>query len=125
MIQVTDNEFEDLIGQSLDELPEKYVSRLLQHVVVTWEYEPSPQQRQTLHLRRNDTLFGLYEGLPLTQRYSGADKILPDKITIFKSPIEHFCNDMHELKEQIKKTVWHEMAHYFGLDHKRIHELGD
>lgn len=113
-----------MIGQALDELPEEYVSRLLQHVVVTWEDEPSAEQRQSLKLRHNDSLFGLYEGLPLTQRYSGADKIIPDKITIFKDPILAYCRDMAELKDQIKKTVWHEMAHYFGLDHDRIHELG-
>jgi len=122
---ITDQEFEDLIGQALDELPEKYVSRLLQHVVVTWEYQPSPEQRVKLQLANNQTLFGLYEGIPLTQRYVGGAPVLPDKITIFKLPIVSFSHDMASLKEQIKKTVWHEMSHYFGLDHERIHELGD
>lgn len=124
-MDISDEQFEDLIGQALDELPEKYVSRLLKHVVVTWEYEPSPEQRHQLKLRHNETLFGLYEGLPLTQRYIAGEKILPDKITIFKHPIVGHSHDMTSLKEQIKKTVWHEMSHYFGLDHQRIHELGD
>jgi predicted Zn-dependent protease with MMP-like domain len=124
MLHISDDEFANLIGQSLDELPEKYVSRLLQHVVVTWEDDPSPAQRQQLQLRNNETLFGLYEGLPLTQRYVGGDKLLPDKITIFKNPILYHCQDMAQLKEQIKKTLWHEMAHYFGLNHRQIHERG-
>ena len=125
MIQVSDQEFESLIGQALDELPEKYVKRLLEHVVVTWDYQPSPEQRQHLKLRHDQSLFGLYQGVPLTQRYVGGTPVLPDKITIFKQPLEHYCDDLPTLKEQVKKTVWHEMAHYFGLDHKRIHELGD
>jgi predicted Zn-dependent protease with MMP-like domain len=124
MLEISDEAFEDMIGQALDELPEEYVKRLLEKVVVTWEYEPSPEQREELKLRHGDSLFGLYEGLPLTQRYVGGDKITPDKITIFKHPIVGYCHDMAELKDQIKKTVWHEMAHYFGLDHPRIYELG-
>jgi predicted Zn-dependent protease with MMP-like domain len=124
MLNISDDEFATLIGKALDELPEKYVSRLLQHVVVTWEDEPSAEQRQKLHLRQDQSLFGLYEGLPLTQRYVGGDKIIPDKITIFKQPMLQHCHDLPALHEQIKKTVWHEMAHYFGLDHPRIHQLG-
>jgi predicted Zn-dependent protease with MMP-like domain len=124
-MEIPDEEFEALIGQALDELPEKYVSRLLKHVVVTWDYDPTPEQRHKLQLRHNQTLFGLYEGVPLTQRYVGGSPILPDKITIFKGPIVGYSHDLTSLKEQIKKTVWHEMSHYFGLDHKRIHELGD
>jgi predicted Zn-dependent protease with MMP-like domain len=124
MMQVSDKEFEKLLGQALDELPEKYVSRLLEHVVVTWDYEPSPEQRERLKLRRDQSLFGLYEGLPLTQRYVGGTKILPDKITIFKQPMLEHCADLEALHGQVKKTLWHEMAHYFGLDHQQIHEKG-
>ncbi len=123
-MQVSDEDFEKLIGQALDQLPEKYVSRLLQDVAVTWADEPTAEQRQELKLRHNQSLFGLYEGLPLTQRYSGANKLTPDKITIFKLPMLAYCHDMAELQDQIKKTVWHEMAHYFGLDHPQIHKLG-
>lgn len=123
MLEISDDEFTRLIGEALDELPQEYVRRLLQDVAVTWEYDPSPEQRVQLRLRGNETLFGLYEGLPLTERYNGATKITPDKITIFKNPIVIYAHDQASLKDQIKRTVWHEMAHYFGLDHKRIHEL--
>lgn len=123
-MHIDDEQFEELIGQSLDELPQDYVQRMLEHVAVTWADEPSPDQREQLKLRHDQTLFGLYEGVPLTQRYSGGTPVVPDKITIFKGPILAFCHTMPELKEQIKKTVWHEMAHFFGLDHPRIYELG-
>lgn len=123
MLDVSDDMFMELIGEALDSLPEKYTSRLLEDVAVTWSEEPTAEQRIELKLRHGETLFGLYEGLPLPQRYSGSTKLTPDKITIFKHPMLEYCRDMAELKEQIRHTLWHEMAHYFGLDHPRIHEL--
>jgi predicted Zn-dependent protease with MMP-like domain len=122
-MDISEDDFTKLIGQALDELPQEYVQRMLKDVAVTWEDEPSEEQRQQLNLRGNQTLFGLYEGLPLSQRYNGAGKITPDKITIFKTPITHASQNDYQLKDQIKNTVWHEMAHYFGLNHDRIHEL--
>lgn len=122
MIEISDQQFEDLIGQALDELPEEYVKRLLANVAVTWADEPTLEQRQKLNLRDDQSLFGLYEGLPLTERYSGSNKITPDVITIFKIPITGYSHDMASLKNQIKRTVWHEMAHYFGLNHDQIAE---
>lgn len=123
-MEISDEQFENLIGTALDELPPEYVERLLKDVAVTWAYEPSEEQREQLKLRHGQSLFGLYEGIPLTQRYTGGAPVLPDKITIFKHPIQQYCHTMDELKDQIKKTVWHEMAHFFGLDHDRIYELG-
>lgn len=123
-MEISDDQFEAMIGQALDELPPEYVERLLKDVAVTWAYEPSEEQREQLKLRHGQSLFGLYEGVPLTQRYTAGTPVLPDKITIFKYPIQQYCHTVDELKDQIKKTVWHEMAHFFGLDHPRIHELG-
>lgn len=123
MIDVSEDEFTQLIGEALDALPQEYVQRLLKDVAVTWENEPSPEQREQLKLRGNQTLFGLYEGLPLPQRYNGFTKLTPDKITIFKGPITAASHDLYSLRDEIKHTVWHEMAHYFGLDHDKIHEL--
>ena len=123
MVDISDQQFEALIGQALDELPQEYVKRLLKDVAVTWLDDPTPEQRVQLKLRSDQSLFGLYEGLPLTQRYSGMTKITPDKITIFKHPIMQHTHDYDSLKDQIKRTVWHEMAHYFGLDHPAIYDL--
>lgn len=123
MISITDEQFQAMVDQALTELPQDYVSRMRQTVAILWQDEPTPAQRQQLKLRGNQTLLGLYEGLPLPQRYSGYTKITPDTITIFKNPIVQRSNTMSELKEQIKHTVWHEMAHYFGLNHDQIHSL--
>lgn len=118
----TDKAFSKLIGQALDELPEKYTSRL-NNVLITYEDEPTAQQRQKLKLRCNQTLFGLYEGIPLTARGNNYNLVLPDKITLFKLPLFYNSKNEADFKAQIKHTLWHEIAHYFGLDHSRIHKL--
>ncbi len=122
MFIVTNKEFEALINQSLDELPKKYVTRL-DNLAITVEDEPSEEQRQKLHLHFGQTLYGLYEGIPLTQRGIGYNLVLPDKITIFKKPLEQSSSSYDDLKAQVKHTLWHEIAHFFGLDHERIYRL--
>lgn len=121
MIAPSDAEFDQLITKALASLPNKYTSKL-QNVAILYEGEPSSEQRQQLQLRGDQTLLGLYEGVPLPAR-SGTTKLLPDKITLFKLPLTAHSNTTAELAENIRHTLWHEMAHFFGLDHKRIHEL--
>ena len=121
MIIVSRKEFEDLVERVVAQLPKEYLKRL-KNVAFIVEEEPSLIQRQQQMLRPNQTLFGLYEGVPLSNR-NGMDKMLPDKITIFKKPMEFASNNMNELFDNIGRTVWHEVAHYFGLDHEMIGEL--
>ena len=118
----TDEQFAVLIANSLDELPDKYTSKL-DNVVITYEDEPTIEQRKKLKLACNQSLFGLYEGVPLTKRGNGFSGQLPDKITLFKLPLLYASSDESDFKKRIKHTLWHEIAHYFGLDHDRIHEL--
>lgn len=106
----------------MDELPKEYISGL-DNVVITFEDEPDAHQRKKLKLRCHDTLYGLFEGIPRTERGAGYNLVLPDKITLFKKPMEHTTTNMVELKEQVKNTLWHEIAHHYGLNHARIHEL--
>jgi predicted Zn-dependent protease with MMP-like domain len=121
MLQITDKEFEKLISDGIDAIPPLY-QKYLQNVAFIVEDEPSQQQRIQLKLYPYETLFGLYEGVPLPQR-GGSTKLLPDKITIFKLPALHFSNSKEELKEHLRHTIWHEVAHYYGLDHDKIHQL--
>jgi predicted Zn-dependent protease with MMP-like domain len=122
MLDISDEEFSRLISEAMDELPQEYIGGL-KNVAVVYEDEPSPEQREKLRLRCDQTLFGLYEGIPLTQRMANYSGVLPDKITIFKLPIQAASLNMASLKAQIKHTLWHEIAHHYGLDHDRIHAL--
>lgn len=121
MIQVSDEQFHKMVGDGIDAIPKLYQSRL-NNVAFIVEDQPTYQQAQKLGLRINELLFGLYEGVPLPQR-QGTTKILPDKITLFKRPLEYVSSDEADLKDRIARTIWHEVAHYYGLNHKRIHEL--
>ena len=123
MVNLNDDEFHQLVAEGIDAIPSLYQEHL-QNVAFIVEELPTPEQRVRLNLYPQETLFGLYEGVPLTGR-GGATKLLPDKITIFKKPLEMVSRDVAELKERVRHTVWHEVAHYYGLDHKRIHELED
>jgi predicted Zn-dependent protease with MMP-like domain len=122
VLSITDEEFDKIISQAMDELPEEYIQKL-NNIVVTYEDEPTPEQREKLRLRCDQTLFGLYEGIPLTKRGAGYNFVLPDKITIFKNPILAFSHDLTSFKAHVKHTLWHEIAHFFGLDHGRIHAI--
>ena len=121
MFRVTNNLFEELVEDGINAIPPPFNGKI-ENIAFIVEDEPSPEQRRQLGLRCDQTLFGLYEGVPLPLRM-GATKLMPDKITIFKNPIEHYAKTLKDVKDQVKHTVWHEVAHYFGLDHDRIHEL--
>ncbi len=122
MINLDPKEFEVIVAKAMDSMPKRYIDNM-RNVVFVVEDEPSEEQRLRLHLVDGRTLYGLYEGIPLTVRGSGYNLVLPDKITIFKKPIESGSYSLDELKEEVKNTVWHEIAHHFGLDHGRIQEL--
>ena len=122
MMNLTDEEFDRLITRAMDELPQKYILGL-DNVAIVQADEPTPEQIQKMKLDHNHLLLGLYEGIPLTQRGNGYTFVLPDKITLFKKQILAAVRTEAQLFEQIKRTLWHEIAHYYGLDHKRIDEL--
>lgn len=108
--------------KAMDELPQEYLAGL-QNVVITFEDYPTEEQRRRQNLQVWQTLFGLYEGIPRTKRGNNYNMVLPDKITLFKAPLEQASNTHEELQEHIKRTLWHEIAHYYGLGHDRINDL--
>ncbi len=121
MFHITHDDFEDIINKAISSLPSRYVDNL-KNVAFIIEDEPSLEQRRSLQLRGDQTLFGLYEGIPLSRR-QGATKLLPDKITLFQLPLEAASADLPELRNRISRTVWHEVGHYYGLDHEHIYKL--
>ena len=121
-MQMSDQQFHDLIARAIDELPRRYIDHL-DNVAITYENEPTPEQLTKQGVREGDLLLGLYEGVPLTERGAGYNLVLPDKITIFKQPILQLSHDEADFYQRVKHTLWHEIAHHYGLDHDRIHGL--
>lgn len=115
-------DFEKIVASAIDQIPEKYAKHI-QNLAFVIESDPSEEQRQKLHLHHGQTLYGLYEGVPLTKRSAGYNLVLPDKVTIFQGPIERSSPTVEDLVSLVKETVWHEVAHYFGLDHLAMDEL--
>ena len=115
------DKFEQLVKEGIEAIPEKFLEKL-DNVDIVIEDEPTPAQLKKLKLRPGAKLFGLYQGVPQTRRgyYSW---VLPDKITIFQKPIEEVCFSDKQVKEMVKKTVWHEIAHHFGMDEKRVRKV--
>jgi len=119
MIEVTDAKFEAMVAAGIDAIPEQFASKMA-NIAVTWAEAPDFWQRMKARLSPGRLLLGLYEGVPKTRRgnyYSGA---LPDKITIFKRPLELLAADEQHLAKLVRDTVWHEVAHHFGLSDREI-----
>ena len=106
----------------MDELPRDYIKNL-DNVAITYDDQPTAEQLHKQGVREGELLLGLYEGIPQPVRGAGYNMVLPDKITLFKNPILLLSSNEQELFERIKRTLWHEIAHHYGLDHDRIHEL--
>jgi predicted Zn-dependent protease with MMP-like domain len=114
VLQVPMEEFEDLVAEALDEIPDE-LARLVDNVVFVVEDDVKPGE---------PSLLGLYQGVPLTERghyYAGA---MPDRITIYRVPILRICSTYDEVIDEVHITVVHEIAHHFGIDDDRLHDLG-
>ena len=116
------SQFERLVRQALGEIPGELLA-VIDNVDIMVEDWPAPEQLGGHVLEDGETLLGLYEGIPLTER-SEYGMVLPDRITLFQKAIESVCDSPEEVVEEIRKTVVHEVAHHFGIDDERLWELG-
>jgi predicted Zn-dependent protease with MMP-like domain len=115
--------FEKLIQDAVRELPEEFRNKL-QNVAIIVEDYPSEELIEQMELSPDDTLFGLYEGVPLTERGYFDQPLLPDRILIFQRAIEDEFDSEEEVKEELKVTLVHEIAHFFGMSDEYLEELG-
>jgi predicted Zn-dependent protease with MMP-like domain len=122
-MRLSPERFEELVVAAIDTLPEPFAQRL-QNVEVVIEDHPSRRQLRDADTPRGSTLLGLYEGVPLTARGSGYGMVLPDKITIFQRPIEEMCASEADVREQVRHTVVHEIAHFFGISDDQLRKMG-
>ncbi len=120
-VSVPKREFDALVGQSLDELPPRVQGRLDNVAVMVQEW-PTDKQLSEAELGHPQDLFGLYEGVPLTERRLD-DVLLPDRITIFRGPILAACATREEVTQEVRATVRHEVAHFLGMDEADLEEI--
>jgi predicted Zn-dependent protease with MMP-like domain len=111
--------FERLVEEALAGLPARFASRL-DNVTVIIEDWATPEQLAKVNLKDPHQLLGLYEGIPITRRANGYAGALPDRITIFRIPIEEMSATDDDIRRQVRKTVMHELGHYFGMDEEEI-----
>ena len=114
MVELGVEEFEELVADALDELPQE-IAGLMDNVAIFVEDE-APD---------GENLLGLYEGIPLTERTSSyAGAVMPDRISIYRRNILAICDTADDVRDEVEITVVHEIAHHFGIDDARLHDLG-
>ena len=114
MLDIPSAEFEGLVSEALDSIPPE-LTALMRNVAVFVEDDPPAD---------DPDLLGLYDGIPLTERDSWYSGVLPDRITIYRNPTLRICETRDDVVAEVEITVVHEIAHHFGIDDERLHELG-
>jgi predicted Zn-dependent protease with MMP-like domain len=114
VLDVSVEEFEELVGKALDTIPAD-LSAAMRNVAILVEDESPPGL---------PVLLGLYEGIPLTERGQWYSGVQPDRITIYRVPILQICRTREQVVAEVTRTVVHEVGHHFGIDDERLHELG-
>lgn len=123
MLEIDGAQFERLVAEALEELPQ-WVQDRMDNVEVVVAEAPTLAQRRRMGLPPGGTLLGLYEGVPQTRRTQGYNLVLPDKITLFRRPILAVCRTPEEVQERVRRVVVHELAHHFGIDDEQLREWG-
>jgi predicted Zn-dependent protease with MMP-like domain len=114
-VEMSAADFEALVDRALDGIPDE-IAALVRNVVVLVEAEPPEGEP--------DDLLGLYDGIALTERWGDPVMDLPDRIFVFRNPLLDMCESVEEVEEEVRITVVHEVAHHFGIDDERLHDLG-
>ena len=122
MERMTRDQYAALVEEALLEIPRRFRDAM-KNVAVVVEDEPPPHVLEEMEVDPDDTLFGLDQGTPLTQRGWGYGNTLPDRISIYQRPIEEACEDEDEIRDCVAETVIHEFGHYFGLSEEEIEEI--
>ena len=121
MSSLSREQFERLVHKALSDIPPD-IRLSIQNVDIVVDNVASMNQIAGTGIENEMELLGLYEGIPITERY-GYDMVLPDKITLFQKPIEAICDNQEQITEEISKTLIHEIAHHFGLDDNHLDQL--
>ncbi len=116
-------QFDRLVAEAMEEIPEPFRSRL-ENVALVVDDEPDPELLDSLGMSRHDTLLGLYDGIPLTERGDWYNLVPPDRILIFRRPIMSICSSPAEIRAEVRQTILHEVAHFYGIDDDELRRMG-
>jgi predicted Zn-dependent protease with MMP-like domain len=119
---MNDDHFQSLVAEAIDGIPKRF-RRHIKNVAIVVEDEPAPDLLEDMEIEPPDTLYGLYQGTPMTERSWGHGNALPDRIVLFKGPLERDSEDEDDLVVAIGETLIHEVGHYFGLSEAEIEEI--
>lgn len=119
---MTRREFERLVAEAVTLIPRRF-RREMKNLSLVVEDEPSPELLAEMEIEPPDSLYGLYQGTPLTERTWAYGNSLPDRITIYQRPIEEDCDDDDEIRAVIGETLIHEVGHYFGMSEDEIEAI--
>lgn len=121
-MKVTEEEFEELVTEAISSLPKKFKEKM-ENIVVVIESLPSQELLREMRIKSPYGLLGLYRGVPYPRRGIWYRNVMPDKIIIFKKPIEVHCRNKEEIKESVRRVVIHEIGHYFGLGEADLRKI--
>jgi predicted Zn-dependent protease with MMP-like domain len=119
---MTRERFTILVEEALRGIPRRFRDAM-KNIAIVVEDEPSQELLEDMDMEPGDTLFGLYQGTPLTEREAGYGNALPDRISIYQIPIEEACENEEDIRQCVAETVIHEFGHYFGLSEEEIEEI--
>jgi predicted Zn-dependent protease with MMP-like domain len=123
MVRVAREEFERLVAQAVESLPPAFLERL-ENVEIVVEDWPSPEELQEVGLNPGATLFGLYQGVPQNRRGTWYGNVLPDRVVIYRRPIEDVARTKADVRREVRITLMHEIGHYFGLHEDELTDAG-
>jgi predicted Zn-dependent protease with MMP-like domain len=123
MAPMDETAFEELVEEAVASIPDVFLE-MLDNVAIIVEDWPDRETMRLARVGSHYQLLGFYHGIPKTGRNSGYNLVAPDRISIYRRPIEAQCRSEEELREMVRRVVLHELAHHFGIDDDRLHEIG-
>jgi predicted Zn-dependent protease with MMP-like domain len=123
-VKLSRERMEEIILQSLKKIPRVFRNKM-ENIEIVLEDRPSPAVKQSLGLRAGDTLLGLYQGVPRTQRGADYGNVLPDKITLYSDSLTGECEDTESLMQKVQEVLQHEVGHYFGMSEELLEEIAN
>lgn len=122
-MKISRRQFDQIVQQAIARIPEEF-RRHLDNMIITVQARPSLDLLEEMGYEPDETLLGVYTGVPLTERSAIDPPLYPDAIYLFQEPLQEICESLEELEQEIEITVVHEVAHYLGIGEDRLEDLG-